>query len=143
MIATLNIETTGGLEDGTPPLYSGADLDQLAGQATLNKDDIYALLGRIIDGSRLLEFKKMFGGNLVCGFGFIKGQLTGFLANSGPITAQDAQKGGHFVQLCDNRDMPIVFLQNSSLSSGHTTDAATMKERAKFMHCLSIGTLSI
>jgi len=138
VIATLNIETTGGLEDGTPPLYSGADLDQLAGQPTLNKDDIYALLGRIIDGSRLLEFKKMFGGNLVCGFGFIKGQLTGFLANSGPITAQDAQKGGHFVQLCDNRDMPIVFLQNSSLSSGHTTDAATMKERAKFMHCLSI-----
>ena len=48
---------------------------------------------------RFFEFKAMFGGNLVCGFGRLFGQLTGFLINSGPITAGDSQKGGHFVQV--------------------------------------------
>ena len=77
---------------------------------------------------RFFEFKAMFGGNLICGFGRLFGQLTGFLVNSGPLTAGDSQKGGHFVQvklkktwmkpelypqqLCDNRDIPLVFLQN-------------------------------
>ena len=53
----------------------------------------FVMLGRLIDGSRLLEFKQLFGGNLVCGWGYLDGQLTGFLANAGPITAADAQKG--------------------------------------------------
>merc|ERR1719410_2002788 len=79
-----------------------------------------AVLARITDASRFFEFKTMFGGNLVCGFG----HLCGFLANAGPVTAADAQKGGHFVQLCDNRDIPLVFLQNSSLSQ----DAAWERE---------------
>ena len=48
---------------------------------------------------RFFEFKAMFGGNLICGFGRLYGQLTGFLVNSGPITAGDSQKGGHFVQV--------------------------------------------
>ena len=48
---------------------------------------------------RFFEFKAMFGGNLICGFGRLFGQLTGFLVNSGPITAGDSQKGGHFVQV--------------------------------------------
>ena len=64
--------------------------------------------------------------------------FSGFLANSGPITAGDAQKGGHFVQLCDNRDIPLVFLQNSSMSGAPGCDAATLKERAKLVQCLSV-----
>ena len=113
-------------------------MEVLAGMETIDKTGVMALLARITDASRFFEFKSMFGGNLVCGFGHLCGQLTGFVANAGPITAGDAQKGGHFVQLCDNRDIPLVFLQNSSLSHGTGCDGTTMKERAKFIHCQSV-----
>jgi len=139
VIASLNLSPTPSLEmSGSPPLYSANGLEALAGQEKLTKTDILSILARITDGSRFLEFKAMFGGNLICGFGFLYGQLTGFLSNSGPITAGDAQKGGHFVQLCDSRDIPLVFIQNSSQSLGSPCDAQTMKERAKFIQCQSV-----
>ncbi len=59
-----------------------------------------------------------FGGNLITGFSFLEGQLTGLVANCGTLSAPDAQKGAHFMELCDARDVPIVFLQNSSNSTG-------------------------
>jgi len=138
VIASLNLQCTSALDETDPPLYSEESLDQLAGMDSLDRDNIYSLLGRLLDGSRFLEFKEMFGGNLVCGFGRMAGQIVGVLANSGPISAADSQKGGHFVQLCDNRDIPLIFLQNSSRSAGQSTDPATMKERAKFIQCQSI-----
>merc|ERR1712013_953820 len=139
VIASLNLSPTPTMElEGTPPLYSSEGLQVLAGKNVLEKEDVMALLSRITDNSRFFEFKAMFGGNLVCGFGRLFGQLTGFLINSGPITAGDSQKGGHFVQLCDNRNIPIVFLQNGSKSVGETCDAVTMKERAKFIQCQSV-----
>jgi len=137
VMATLNLDPTPHLEDD-PPLYSSEGLSVLAGQDTIDIPGVMALLARITDASRFFQFKERFGGNLVCGFGHLYGQLTGFLANAGPITAADAQKGGHFVQLCDNRDIPLVFLQNSSLSHGAGTDGVTMKERAKFMQSQSV-----
>merc|ERR1711962_800278 len=139
VIASLNLSPTPTMElEGTLPLYSSEGLQVLAGKNVLEKEDVMALLARITDNSRFFEFKAMFGGNLVCGFGRLFDQLTGFLINSGPITAGDSQKGGHFVQLCDNRDIPIVFLQNGSKSVGETCDAVTMKERAKFIQCQSV-----
>jgi len=137
VMATLNLDPTPELTDD-PPLYSSEGLEVLSGMETINKAGVMALLSRITDASKFFEFKSMFGGNLVCGFGHLCGQLTGFVANAGPITSGDAQKGGHFVQLCDNRDIPLVFLQNSSLSHGEVCDGTTMKERAKFMHCQSV-----
>ena len=62
---------------------------------------------------RFFEFKAMFGGNLVCGFGRLFGQLTGFLINSGPITAGDSQKGGHFVQVRTHVQEVDVFIQST------------------------------
>jgi len=137
VMATLNLDPTPELTDD-PPLYSSEGLEVLSGMETINKAGVMALLSSITDASKFFEFKSMFGGNLVCGFGHLCGQLTGFVANAGPITSGDAQKGGHFVQLCDNRDIPLVFLQNSSLSHGEVCDGTTMKERAKFMHCQSV-----
>jgi len=137
VVASLNLDPTPTLVDD-PPLYSEEGLQIIAGLATIDKTAMMALLARITDGSRFFEFKSKFGGNLICGFGHLFGQLTGFVANAGPITGGDAQKGGHFVQLCDTRDIPLVFLQNSSLSQGTPCDGTTMKERAKFMHCQSV-----
>jgi len=140
VIASLNLPESGHLEDVYPPLYDEQGLLQLAGSDWLQKSDVYSVIARIVDGSRFLEFKKMFGGNLICGFSYIMGRPVGILANSGPITGADAQKGGHFVQLCDNRDIPILFLQNSNSSEENSlsVDATVLKERAKLTQCLSV-----
>lgn len=69
---------------------------------------------------------------MITGYAFLHGRLVGVVANCGPLTAADAQKGAHFVELCDARDAPLVFLQNSSRSDGAECDAAALKERAKF-----------
>ena len=137
VVASLNLSPSPALTDD-PPNISDQGLDVIAGLEVIDKTALMGLLARITDASRFFEFKSQFGGNLVCGFGHLYGQMTGFLANCGPITAADAQKGGHFVQLCDNRDIPLVFLQNSSRSVNQPCDAVTMKERAKFIQCLSV-----
>ena len=62
-------------------------------QIQASRNYIVHFPGRLLDDSRMLEFKKLFGGNLVCGWGHLSGQLTGFIANAGPITGPDAQKG--------------------------------------------------
>ena len=69
----------------------------------------------ILKTARFFEFKALFGGNLICGFGRLYGQLTGFLVNSGPITAGDSQKGGHFVQVRNwlNLDKNLNYSLNS------------------------------
>ena len=103
VVASLNLAPTPHLGDQDPPLYSEDGLEVIGGLPAIDKPSMMAVLARITDASRFFEFKTMFGGNLVCGFGHLCGQLTGFLANAGPVTAADAQKGGHFVQLCDNR----------------------------------------
>ena len=103
VVASLNLAPTPHLGDQDPPLYSADGLEVIGGLPAIDKPSMMAVLARITDASRFFEFKTMFGGNLVCGFGHLCGQLTGFLANAGPVTAADAQKGGHFVQLCDNR----------------------------------------
>ena len=138
VVASLNLAPTPALADD-PPSIVDEGLDVIAGLDVIDKTAVMGILARITDASRFFEFKSLFGGNLVCGFGHLYGQMTGFLANAGPITAGDAQKGGHFVQLCDNRDVPLVFLQNSSMSAQQSCDAVTMKERAKFIQCLSVA----
>src|SRR6187397_2577015 len=70
------------------------------------------LIARIVDGSRLHEFKELYGETIVCGFAQIEGYPVGILANNGVLFAESAQKGAHFVELCCKRRIPLVFLQN-------------------------------
>ena len=65
-----------------------------------------------MDGSRFDEFKTRFGETLVCGFAHIKGCPVGIIANNGVLFSESAQKGAHFVELCSQRNIPLVFLQN-------------------------------
>ncbi|MCY4167414.1 MAG: methylcrotonoyl-CoA carboxylase [Rhodobacter sp.] len=74
--------------------------------------DIREVIGRIVDGSRLDEFKARFGVTLVCGFAHVMGCPVGIVANNGVLFSDSAQKGAHFVQLCSQRRVPLVFLQN-------------------------------
>ena len=70
------------------------------------------LIARVVDGSRFDEFKARYGATLVTGFAHLHGRLTGFLANNGILFGESAQKGAHFIELCAQRGIPLVFLQN-------------------------------
>ncbi|HTW09007.1 MAG TPA: carboxyl transferase domain-containing protein [Acidimicrobiales bacterium] len=76
--------------------------------------DVREVIRRVVDGSRLHELKPAYGDTLVCGFARIFGYSTGIIANNGVLFGESARKGAHFVQLCDQRRVPIVFLQNIS-----------------------------
>ncbi|SHK75823.1 3-methylcrotonyl-CoA carboxylase beta subunit [Roseovarius marisflavi] len=74
--------------------------------------DIREVIARVVDGSRFDEFKPRFGETLVTGFAHIKGCPVGIVANNGVLFSEAAQKGAHFVELCSQRKIPLVFLQN-------------------------------
>ncbi|SLN33708.1 Methylmalonyl-CoA carboxyltransferase 12S subunit [Roseovarius litorisediminis] len=74
--------------------------------------DIREVIARLVDGSRFDEFKARFGDTLVCGFAHLMGCPVGLVANNGVLFSEAAQKGAHFVELCSQRNIPLVFLQN-------------------------------
>jgi 3-methylcrotonyl-CoA carboxylase beta subunit len=74
--------------------------------------DVREVIARIVDGSRFAEFKKEYGGTLVTGFAHLHGHPVGIVANNGVLFAESAMKGAHFIELCDQRRIPLVFLQN-------------------------------
>ena len=76
--------------------------------------DPHELIARLVDGSRFHEFKELYGTTLVCGFAHIHGHPVGILANNGILFSESALKGAHFIELCDRRKVPLVFLQNIS-----------------------------
>ncbi|MEU4084212.1 carboxyl transferase domain-containing protein [Streptomyces aureus] len=76
--------------------------------------DVREVIARVVDGSRFSEFKAEFGQTLVTGFARIHGHPVGIVANNGILFSESAQKGAHFIELCDQRGIPLVFLQNIS-----------------------------
>ncbi|TQJ02495.1 3-methylcrotonyl-CoA carboxylase beta subunit [Amycolatopsis cihanbeyliensis] len=74
--------------------------------------DVREVIARIVDGSRFAEFKKEYGTTLVTGFAQIHGHPVGIVANNGVLFAESAMKGAHFIELCDQRSIPLLFLQN-------------------------------
>ena len=74
--------------------------------------DVREIIARLVDGSRLDEFKARYGTTLVCGFAHIMGMPIGILANNGILFSESALKGTHFIELCASRNIPLVFLQN-------------------------------
>ncbi len=94
------------------PLY---DPDEILGVVPADPRqpyDIRELLARVLDGSRLDEFKPRYGETLVTGFGHVMGMPVGIIANNGVLFSEAALKGAHFVELCSQRKIPLVFLQN-------------------------------
>jgi 3-methylcrotonyl-CoA carboxylase beta subunit len=94
------------------PLY---DPDEILGlvPADLRKPyDIREVIARLVDGSRFDEFKARYGTTLVCGFAHVMGMPVGLIGNNGVLYSESAVKGAHFVELCSQRKIPLVFLQN-------------------------------
>jgi 3-methylcrotonyl-CoA carboxylase beta subunit len=94
------------------PALDPAELHDLVPADLRTPYDVREVVRRIVDASRLTEFKPLYGETLVCGFARIWGHPVGVLANNGILFSESALKGAHFVQLCDRRGLPLVFLQN-------------------------------
>jgi len=113
-VASLNrskrVEQT--LRVPVPPLYDTAELYGVIPLDTRKPYDVHEVISRIVDGSELHEFKARFGATLVCGFAHIEGMPVGIIANNGVLFSESAQKGAHFIELCCQRKIPLVFLQN-------------------------------
>ncbi|HZY66111.1 MAG TPA: carboxyl transferase domain-containing protein [Rubrobacteraceae bacterium] len=100
------------LEEAEEPLYDAQELYGIVPEDYRQGYDVREVIARVVDGSRLHEFKPRYGETLVCGFARIMGQPVGVLANNGILFSESALKGAHFIELCCSRGIPLVFLQN-------------------------------
>ena len=96
----------------TPPLYSGNELYGVIPSDTRKPYDVREVIARLVDGSEFDEFKSRFGTTLVTGFAHIDGYPVGIIANNGILFSESALKGAHFIELCCQRKIPLIFLQN-------------------------------
>jgi len=94
------------------PRYDPEELYGIVPQSLSTPYDVREVIARIVDGSRLDEFKQNYGTTLVCGFAHLQGIPIGIIANNGILFSESAQKGAHFIELCCQRNIPLVFLQN-------------------------------
>jgi 3-methylcrotonyl-CoA carboxylase beta subunit len=101
--------TDGEIEE---PLESPESLYDVVPADTRTPYDVREVIRRVVDGSRFHEFKKLYGDTLVCAFARIWGREVGIVANNGILFSESALKGAHFVELCNQRAIPLVFLQN-------------------------------
>jgi 3-methylcrotonyl-CoA carboxylase beta subunit len=100
--------------DVEEPHESPESLYHVVPASTRTPYDVREVIRRLVDGSRLQEFKQLYGETLVCGFARIHGYPVGIIANNGILFSESALKGAHFVELCNQRGIPLLFLQNIS-----------------------------
>ncbi len=114
VVGTLNRDKQPGvaLRQPVEPLYPKEDIYGIVPTDLRKPYDIREVIARVVDGSELDEFKKLYGTTLICGFAHIHGYPVGIIANNGILFSEAAQKGAHFVELCAQRGIPLVFLQN-------------------------------
>ena len=100
------------LEASEEPLYDPREIYGLIPKDTKKGYDVREVIARIVDGSRLDEFKARYGATLVTGFAHLYGMPVGIVANNGILFSESAQKAAHFIELCAERRVPLLFLQN-------------------------------
>ena len=113
-VSRLNVKKTysGALQAPVAPKYAADELYGVIPTDTRKPFDVREIIARIVDGSDFHEFKSRFGTTLVCGFAHIEGMPVGIVANNGILFSESAQKGAHFIELCGQRKIPLIFLQN-------------------------------
>ena len=100
------------LQPTEPPLYDPAELSSIIPSDPRQPFEVREVIARIVDASEFDEFKQLYGTTLVCGFARIHGHRVGIVANNGILFSESALKGAHFIELCGQRRIPLVFLQN-------------------------------
>ncbi|MFL2707809.1 MAG: acyl-CoA carboxylase subunit beta [Gammaproteobacteria bacterium] len=94
------------------PEYDQNELLGILSEDLKSAVDIREIIARFVDGSKFEEFKPLYGSSLVCGWATVHGYQVGILGNNGPIYPESAEKGASFIQLCNKRDIPLIFLHN-------------------------------
>jgi 3-methylcrotonyl-CoA carboxylase beta subunit len=97
-----------------PPAYDARDIYAIIPRDIRTQYDVHDVIARIVDASRFHEFKSLYGKTIVCGFARIEGFRVGIVANNGVLFSESALKAAHFIQLCNQRGVPLIFLQNIS-----------------------------
>ncbi len=114
IVGNLNPATSSatGLRDPRDPLFDREDIYGVVPADARKPFDVREIIARIVDGSEFEEFKKLYGTTLVCGFAHIWGYPVGIIANNGILFSESSLKGAHFIELCCQRGIPLLFLQN-------------------------------
>jgi 3-methylcrotonyl-CoA carboxylase beta subunit len=114
IVATLKRPARADLNMRAPrePLFAAAEIYGVVSADGRKPFDVRDIIARLVDGSEFDEFKKLYGQTLVCGFAHIWGHPVGIIANNGILFSESSLKGAHFIELCCQRNIPLVFLQN-------------------------------
>lgn len=126
-----------------PPLYHPSELLGVVSANIKQPFDAREVLARITDGSRFLEFKPSYGPTLVTGWAEIHGYKVGLLANNGILYSESANKGAHFIQLCNSNDTPLIFLQNITgfMVGKDYEEGGIIKNGAKLINAVANSTV--
>jgi acetyl-CoA carboxylase carboxyltransferase component len=121
------------------PLYPAEDIYGILPATFRETYDVHEIIARLVDGSRFREFKARYGTTLVCGFARIHGYPVGIIANNGVLFSESALKATHFIELCDQRGIPLLFLQNiTGFMVGRDYEAGGIaKDGAKMVHAVA------
>jgi acetyl-CoA carboxylase carboxyltransferase component len=141
IVATLNTRKQVDLDVAPPeePLYDPQELYGVLPTSFKIAYDVREIIARLVDGSRLREFKARYGETLVCGFARLYGYPVGIVANNGVLFAESALKGAHFVELCTARRIPLLFLQNITgfMVGKEYENRGIAKDGAKLVHAVA------
>lgn len=126
-------------EEVKPPLYPSEEIYGIIPQDTRKPFDVREIIARLVDGSEFQEFKERYGTTLVTGFAKIHGYLVGIVANNGILFSESSQKAAHFVELCGQRKIPLIFLQNITgfMVGKQYENEGIAKHGAKFVTAVS------
>jgi acetyl-CoA carboxylase carboxyltransferase component len=141
IVATLNTRKRVDLDIAPPeaPLYDPSELYGVLPGSFKVAYDVREVIARLVDGSRLREFKPRYGETLVCGFGRLYGYPVGIVANNGVLFSESALKGAHFIELCASRHIPLLFLQNITgfMIGKEYENRGIAKDGAKMVHAVA------
>ncbi len=121
------------------PLYPAEEIYGILPATFRETYDVHEIIARLVDGSKFREFKARYGTTLVCGFARIHGYPVGIIANNGVLFSESALKATHFIELCDQRGIPLVFLQNiTGFMVGREAEVGGIaKDGAKMVHAVA------
>ncbi len=127
------------VEDPEDPLYDPEELGGIVPASLRRGYDVREVVARIVDGSRFSEWKALYGTTLVTGFARIHGYPVGILANNGVLFSESAQKATHFISMCAQRRVPLVFLQNITgfIVGKEYEQRGIAKDGAKMVHAVA------
>jgi len=143
IVASLDWQPTEPAAEPIPPRYSAEELLAVVPADFRKSYDVRAVIARIVDDSRFLEFKAELEPFTICGHARLAGHAVGILGNNGPITAKGANKATQFIQLCCQSDTPLVFLQNTTgyMVGTEAEQAGIVKHGAKMIQAVANATV--